>query len=186
MARHLVSGCDVWLNTPMRPHEASGTSGQKASLNGAAQLAASSTAGGTRATTATTAGPSATRASTRTTRPATRPTPTRSTPCSESEVVPLYYDRGLDDDAPRLGRGDERGDQDCRARLQHAPHGQGVRRVSSTCPLSPSARASTPTTTAGARAGRVGASVSASTGQMSRSRSRGRAMVSSKSVSRSR
>jgi glycogen phosphorylase len=34
MARHLVSGGDVWLNTPVRPHEASGTSGQKASLNG--------------------------------------------------------------------------------------------------------------------------------------------------------
>jgi starch phosphorylase len=34
MARHLVSGCDVWLNTPVRPYEASGTSGQKASLNG--------------------------------------------------------------------------------------------------------------------------------------------------------
>ncbi len=34
MARHLVAGCDLWLNTPIRPHEASGTSGQKASLNG--------------------------------------------------------------------------------------------------------------------------------------------------------
>jgi glycogen phosphorylase len=34
MARYLVSGVDVWLNTPIRPHEASGTSGQKASLNG--------------------------------------------------------------------------------------------------------------------------------------------------------
>jgi starch phosphorylase len=34
MARRLVSGVDVWLNTPIRPHEASGTSGQKASLNG--------------------------------------------------------------------------------------------------------------------------------------------------------
>jgi glycogen phosphorylase len=33
MARHLVSGVDIWLNTPIRPHEASGTSGQKASLN---------------------------------------------------------------------------------------------------------------------------------------------------------
>ncbi|HEU0026863.1 MAG TPA: alpha-glucan family phosphorylase [Ktedonobacterales bacterium] len=33
-ARRLVSGCDVWLNTPVRPHEASGTSGQKAGLNG--------------------------------------------------------------------------------------------------------------------------------------------------------
>ncbi len=34
MARHLVAGTDLWLNTPIRPHEASGTSGQKASLNG--------------------------------------------------------------------------------------------------------------------------------------------------------
>ena len=34
MARRLVSGADVWLNTPIRPHEASGTSGQKAGLNG--------------------------------------------------------------------------------------------------------------------------------------------------------
>ena len=34
IARHLVAGADVWLNTPRRPHEASGTSGQKAGLNG--------------------------------------------------------------------------------------------------------------------------------------------------------
>jgi len=34
MARYLVQGVDVWLNTPIRPLEASGTSGQKASLNG--------------------------------------------------------------------------------------------------------------------------------------------------------
>jgi glycogen phosphorylase len=30
----LTSGCDVWLNTPLRPKEASGTSGMKAALNG--------------------------------------------------------------------------------------------------------------------------------------------------------
>jgi starch phosphorylase len=35
VARMLVQGCDMWLNNPRRPHEASGTSGQKASLNGA-------------------------------------------------------------------------------------------------------------------------------------------------------
>lgn len=35
MARYLVQGVDVWLNTPRRPMEASGTSGQKAALNGA-------------------------------------------------------------------------------------------------------------------------------------------------------
>ena len=34
IARYLVSGVDVWLNTPRRPMEASGTSGQKASVNG--------------------------------------------------------------------------------------------------------------------------------------------------------
>jgi starch phosphorylase len=35
IARHLVAGVDIWLNNPRRPLEASGTSGQKAGLNGA-------------------------------------------------------------------------------------------------------------------------------------------------------
>ncbi len=35
MARYLVKGVDVWLNAPRRPLEASGTSGMKASINGA-------------------------------------------------------------------------------------------------------------------------------------------------------
>jgi glycogen phosphorylase len=35
LARTLVQGCDVWLNTPLRPLEASGTSGMKAVANGA-------------------------------------------------------------------------------------------------------------------------------------------------------
>ncbi|MEM7125849.1 MAG: alpha-glucan family phosphorylase [Chloroflexota bacterium] len=34
IARHLISGVDVWLNNPRRPHEASGTSGQKAAASG--------------------------------------------------------------------------------------------------------------------------------------------------------
>ncbi len=34
VARRLVQGCDVWLNTPMRGMEASGTSGMKAAMNG--------------------------------------------------------------------------------------------------------------------------------------------------------
>jgi starch phosphorylase len=34
LARYLVQGVDVWLNTPRRPNEASGTSGEKAALNG--------------------------------------------------------------------------------------------------------------------------------------------------------
>src|SRR5215218_9364690 len=35
IARSMYHGCDVWLNTPRRPHEACGTSGMKAALNGA-------------------------------------------------------------------------------------------------------------------------------------------------------
>ena len=35
VARMLYQGSDVWLNTPRRPMEASGTSGEKAALNGA-------------------------------------------------------------------------------------------------------------------------------------------------------
>ena len=38
MSRYLVSGVDVWLNNPRRPMEASGTSGQKASVNGVINL----------------------------------------------------------------------------------------------------------------------------------------------------
>lgn len=34
VARYMVQGCDVWLNTPLRPMEASGTSGMKALANG--------------------------------------------------------------------------------------------------------------------------------------------------------
>lgn len=38
LARPLYPGCDVWMNNPLRPLEACGTSGMKAALNGAANL----------------------------------------------------------------------------------------------------------------------------------------------------
>jgi len=38
LARTLCAGSDLWLNTPERPHEASGTSGMKAALNGVPSL----------------------------------------------------------------------------------------------------------------------------------------------------
>jgi starch phosphorylase len=38
MARSLVQGCDIWLNNPLRPLEACGTSGMKAALNGGLNL----------------------------------------------------------------------------------------------------------------------------------------------------
>ncbi|NMO05161.1 glycosyltransferase family 1 protein [Gordonia sp. TBRC 11910] len=38
MARHIYAGCDVWLNNPVRPMEACGTSGMKSALNGGLNL----------------------------------------------------------------------------------------------------------------------------------------------------
>jgi len=38
VAQYLVHGCDVWLNTPRKPFEASGTSGMKAAINGVPNL----------------------------------------------------------------------------------------------------------------------------------------------------
>ena len=38
LARKMVHGCDVWLNNPVRPLEASGTSGMKAAMNGVLNL----------------------------------------------------------------------------------------------------------------------------------------------------
>jgi starch phosphorylase len=38
LAQTIIRGCDVWLNTPRRPHEASGTSGMKAAVNGVLNL----------------------------------------------------------------------------------------------------------------------------------------------------
>jgi len=38
VARYMVQGVDVWLNNPLRPYEASGTSGMKASVNGGLNL----------------------------------------------------------------------------------------------------------------------------------------------------
>ena len=38
LAKQMVSGVDLWLNTPLKPHEASGTSGMKCALNGVPSL----------------------------------------------------------------------------------------------------------------------------------------------------
>ena len=46
LAKVIVRGVDIWLNTPRRPQEASGTSGMKAALNGAVNLHARRLVGG--------------------------------------------------------------------------------------------------------------------------------------------
>jgi starch phosphorylase len=38
LAQTIIPGCDIWLNTPRRPYEASGTSGMKAAVNGVLNL----------------------------------------------------------------------------------------------------------------------------------------------------
>jgi starch phosphorylase len=38
LAKYMCAGADLWLNTPQKPHEASGTSGMKAALNGVPSL----------------------------------------------------------------------------------------------------------------------------------------------------
>ena len=93
VARYLVHGVDVWLNNPLPPMEASGTSGMKASLNGVLNLsimdgwwiegyngrngwAFGETAAGCEARDAVDAG--------------------AIYDLLENEVVPLYYDRSID------------------------------------------------------------------------------------------
>ena len=56
--RAITQGSDVWLNTPRRPMEASGTSGGESGAQRLPSTARSSTDGGTRCSTAATAGPS--------------------------------------------------------------------------------------------------------------------------------
>lgn len=67
MAQKLYPGCDIWLNNPLRPLEACGTSGMKAALNGCLNLSVLD-AGGTSGTSRTSAGRSP---------PPTAPAPTR-------------------------------------------------------------------------------------------------------------
>ena len=91
IARQLVSGCDVWVNLPRRPMEASGTSGMKATFNGGAPAERARRLVGRGLRRRATAGRSPA------TRPATTtPTPTRFYDLLEHEVIPLFYDRDAD------------------------------------------------------------------------------------------
>ena len=94
VARYLVQGVDVWLNTPRRPLEASGTSGMKAAVNGALNLSILDgwwAEGYARSSAGPSAGPGA----------AGRGDPGRRDAEAlyrllEREVVPRFYDRGPD------------------------------------------------------------------------------------------
>jgi len=82
LTEHLAQGVDVWINTPRRPWEASGTSGMKVLVNGGLNLWM---AGGRRPTPLKSAGPWGTAGSMTRTRAGTLPRPTRSTACSNGK-----------------------------------------------------------------------------------------------------
>ena len=126
VAHFLVQGCDVWLNTPRKPLEASGTSGMKASMNGTLHLSigdgwwAEGYTGdngwlidGQADATDVDAVDAA--------------DAMRSTRLLESEVVPTFYDRDAQRHPAPLARDGQAGDPHGDAAVQRTAHGQGVR-----------------------------------------------------------
>ena len=95
VAHYLVQGVDVWLNTPRRPHEASGTSGMKAAINGVPNL---SVLDGWWAEgyNGSTAGPSATTSILSDPHAQDESDAESLYRLIEEEVVPLYYQRDSD------------------------------------------------------------------------------------------
>jgi starch phosphorylase len=95
VCRHLIQGVDVWMNNPRRPLEASGTSGQKAVLNGALNLSILDGwwAEAYDGTNGFSIGPGASHVSDRVTDERDAASLYQ---VLEEEVIPLYYDRDID------------------------------------------------------------------------------------------
>ena len=91
----MVRGCDIWVNVPRPPLEASGHQRHQVGDERRPAAVACSTAGGRRPTTAPTAGRSPARSTTTTAR-RTGATPPSSTGCCTEEVVPTFYERDSD------------------------------------------------------------------------------------------
>ena len=126
VARHLVQGVDVWLNNPRRPQEASGTSGEKALLNGGLNFSIldgwwAEAYDGTNGFAIGTG-------------------QIHSVPSVQDErdhkalietlteqVVPLYYDARRDGPAPRLDRPPEERAAVAGLAVQRRPDGDGLR-----------------------------------------------------------
>ena len=155
VAHFLVQGCDVWLNNPRKPLEASGTSGMKASINGVPNL---SIGDGWWAE-----GYSGRERLAHRSAPRTRPTPTRSTPRTPRRsttardrrrpaLLPARRARHPD----RLARHRAPGDHDRRADVQRPAHGPRVRRDDVRAGARARQRPSRSQLTVGARAGSDG------------------------------
>ncbi len=87
LASKLIAGVDIWMNTPTRPLEASGTSGEKAEMNGVLNLSVLDD-GGTKATARVLVGRSPTSAPSLINRCRTSSTPRRSTTFSRRRSYP--------------------------------------------------------------------------------------------------
>ena len=124
VAHFLVQGCDVWLNNPRKPLEASGTSGMKASINGVPHFSIGDGwwaeayngrngwlidggGGGDESAVDDADADSLYR-------------------LLEEEIVPAFSDRAPTGATP-LAAGGQGGDPDRHAAIQHAPHGEGIR-----------------------------------------------------------
>ena len=127
VGRMLVQGCDVWLNTPRRPQEASGTSGQKCPIDGGINcqhprrlvgrgLPRRQRLGHRRREASTAAGEEQDRADA-----------ASLYRILEQEMVPLFFDKGDGRPAPQLDRDDEGVDRVRGAAVQRAPHGARLR-----------------------------------------------------------
>ena len=128
VAHFLVQGCDVWLNNPRKPLEASGTSGMKAAINGVPHLSIGDgwwAEGFTGANGWVIDGGA----------PADNHDAVDAADADalyrllEEEVVPAFYDRDRRERAAPLA-GDGQGSRSARgAALLGAAHGQGIRRA---------------------------------------------------------
>ena len=126
VGRHLVQGVDVWLNTPRRPLEACGTSGQKVVLNGGLNL---SVLDGWWAEAydglngfAIGAGETHTSTELHDVRDGEA-----LLKVLRDEVIPLYYDRDRDGLPREWIARMKAGDPDAGLAVQRRPHGHGLR-----------------------------------------------------------
>ena len=125
VAHFLVQGCDVWLNNPRKPLEASGTSGMKASINGVPHLSIgdgwwAEGYTGENGWLIEPKSPPADRTR------STRPTPRALYALLENEVVPRYLRPRQAGAAAAVAGGRPPGDHHGDAAVQRAAHGQDV------------------------------------------------------------
>ena len=126
VAHFLVQGCDVWLNNPRKPLEASGTSGMKAAINGVPHLSIGDGwwAEGFNGTNGWVIDGGVTSGDYDAVDAADANALYR---LLEEEVVPAFYDRDAGERPAAMDRDGQGSDPLGRAALLGPPHGEGIR-----------------------------------------------------------